>query len=281
MKNMINCGGILAHGIPEFRLEQDVLEKNLKQILDLGIKTQLNKELGKNLTIDELEQKYDAIFISIGANIPSKMNIEGENLEGVYGGNKLLENKNHPNYKNKKVAVIGGGNVAMDCARTINKMGAEKVYIIYRRAEEQMPAEKKEIEDAKMEGIQFLFQNNIVKILPKQNTSQVEKIECIKTELIETENGKRPTPVEIKNSNYIMNIDYVIMAIGSNPEKEIIRKLKLDMTEKGYIKVNDNYQTSNKKIFAGGDIVGTKQTVAWAAKTGRDAATSIEKFLLE
>jgi len=172
-------GGLLSHGIPEFRLPREVLEKTINKILDLGINVKYNKYLGANLTLEELNEKYDAIFIACGANVSTKMNIEGENLQGVYGGNELLENKNHPNYTNKKVAISGGGNVAIDCARTIKRLGAAGVKIIYRRAEEQMPAEKKEIEDAKKEGIEFLFQNNIVKIIGKE---KVEKLELIKTE---------------------------------------------------------------------------------------------------
>ncbi len=269
-------GGILAHGIPSFRLEKSVLQRTIEQILNLGVKVEYNKELGKNLKLEELEKGYDAVFLGIGANVPSKMNIEGEDLTGVYGGNLLLEKNNHPNYEGKTVAIIGGGNVALDCARTINKMKAKKVYIIYRRAEEQMPAELKEIAAAKNEGIEFLLQNNITKIM---GNSQVEKIECIKTELAYKEGETRLVPVNIENSNYYIDIDYVVMAIGSKPDTNIINKLNLELNKNGYIKVNGNYQTSNKKIFAGGDMIGAKQTVAWAAKTGREAAEAITNVI--
>ena len=265
-------GGILRHGIPEFRLEKEILDKTIEAILDIGIKVEYNKELGKNLNLEELEKEYDAIFLGFGANIPSKMNIEGEDLEGVYGGNSLLETGKHPSYKGKKVAVIGGGNVAMDCSRTIKRLGADKVYVIYRRAEKQMPAESKEIEDAKKEGIEFLLQNNIVKIL---GNSKVEKIECIKTELVKKEGETREVPINIEGSNYEMDIDYVIMAVGSNPEKEILEKLGLKLNKWGNIEVNENKQTSKEKIYAGGDLVGDKGTVAWAAKAGREAAEAI------
>lgn len=268
-------GGLLAHGIPDFRLPREVLHNTIKQILDLGIKVEYNKALGTNLSIEELNKNYDAIFIACGANISIKMNIEGEELDGVYGGNELLENNNHPNYINKKVAISGGGNVAIDCARTIKKSGATEVKVIYRRAEEQMPAEKKEIEEAKKEGIEFLFQNNIVKILGKE---KVEQLELIKTELVQKQGETRKVPANIENSNYLIDIDYVVMAIGSRPDN-FVEKLNLDLTEQGYIQVDEENKTSSNKIFAGGDIVGNKATVAWAAKSGKDAGIAIEKFV--
>ena len=272
MKNMINFGGILRHGIPDFRLGKDVLDKTIEAILSLGIKVEYNRELGNNLSLDDLQKEYDAVFLGFGANIPSKMNIEGEDLDGVYGGNSLLEKGNHPSYKGKKVAVIGGGNVAMDCSRTIKRLGADKVYVIYRRAEKQMPAEAKEIEDAKKEGVEFLFQNNIVKILGKD---KVEKIECIKTQLVKKEGETREVPVNIENSNYEIDMDIVVMAVGSSPEKELLEKLGLNLNKWGYIDTDEKHMTSKKNVYAGGDISGSKATVAWAARTGRDAADSI------
>ena len=211
---------------------------------------------------------------SVGANIPARRNIEGENLEGVYGGNDLLEYNKHPSYIGKKVAVIGGGNVAMDSARTIKRLGADKVVIIYRRAEEQMPAEKKEIEDARCEGIEFTSQTNILKII---GTEKVEKIECIKTELVQKEGEKRLVPVNIANSNYNMNIDYVVMATGSKPEENVIRNF--EKNKWGYINIDEKMKTSIPKVFAGGDVSGEKSTVAWAARSGREAANNIIKFL--
>ena len=265
-------GGLLTHGIPEFRLPREVVEKTIEKILDLGVETKLNQELGRDFEIEDLAKKYDAVFVAIGANIPAKMNVEGEGLEGVYGGNYLLEYNKHPNYTGKKVAIIGGGNVAMDSARTIKKLGASEVYVIYRRAEEQMPAEKKEIAAAKKEGIEFLFQSNIVKILGKE---KVEKLECIKTELVKKEGENRLSPVNIEGSNFSLDMDYVVMATGSKPENNIIEKF--EKNEYGYIKIDENMQTSINKVFAGGDIVGQKATVAWAARSGRDAAEKILK----
>ena len=269
-------GGILVHGIPDFRLPKETVKSTIEKILELGIKVEFGKELGKNIKIEELSNKYDAVFIGIGANIPSKMNIPGEDLEGVYGGNTLLEKGKHPSYEGKDVAVIGGGNVAMDSARTIKKLGAKHVYVIYRRAEEQMPAERKEIDAAKEEGVEFLFQNNIVKAL---GNTHVEKIECIKTQLVKKEGETRLSPVNIEGSNYIMNMDYVVMATGSKPEDKVIEKF--EKNKWGYINVNEQMQTSLNNVYAGGDIVGEKQTVAWAARSGRNAAESIIKNFIK
>ena len=273
-----DLGGILKRGIPEFRLSNEIVEKTIEQILALGIDVQCEKELGKNLYLVDLKKEYDAIYLSIGANIPRKMAIEGEELEGVYGGNSLLENQNHPDYTNKKVAIIGGGNVAMDCARTIKRMGAEQVVVIYRRSEAEMPAESKEISDAKKEGVEFLFLNNIVKIL---GTNKVEKIECIKTELVQKEGETRKSPVNIENSNYILNMDYVVMAVGGEVDKDLIEKCNISTTTKNYVQVNENNQTSDEKVFAGGDVVGQNSTVAWAASDGKNVASKIIKFLEE
>lgn len=268
-------GGLLVHGIPEFRLPKNTVKDTIQKIIDLGLELKYNMEFGKDFSIQELESKYDAIFLAFGANISTKMGIDGEDLEGVYGGNQLLEYNNHPDYKNKKVAIIGGGNVAMDCARTVKKLGAEEVSVIYRRSEEQMPAETKEIEEAKEEGVKFIFQNNLVKIL---GNNKVEQIELIKTELVQKEGETRKSPVNIPDSNYIIDMDYVIMALGSHPE-QFVSQLGLELNEKGYIKIDENNRTSNEKIFAGGDLAGAKGTVAWAARSGRDTVEAIIEYL--
>ena len=269
-------GGILSHGIPEFRLSKKVLEKTINSILSLGINVEYGKELGKNLALDDLKNNYDAVFLSFGANIPRKMVIQGEELSGVYGGNTLLELQNHPDYTNKKVAIIGGGNVAMDCARTIKRLGAKQVVVIYRRSEAEMPAEVKEIEEAKKENIEFLFQNNITKILGNE---KVEKIECIKTQLIQKEGENRKIPVNIEGSNYIMDMDYVVMAVGSKVDIEVLKSQNLQATSKKYLEVDENYRINGTNIFAGGDLIGTTSTVAWAAKDGREVANKIEEYL--
>ena len=266
-------GGLLRHGIPEFRLPKNILDDTINKILSLNINIEFNKELGKNLNLEDLTE-YDAIFIAIGANVSSTMNIVGEQLEGVYGGNELLENENYPELLNKTVIVNGGGNVAMDVARTLNKLGA-KVKIVYRRSENEMPAEQKEIKEAKEEGIEFILQNNILKINGKDH---VESIECIKTELVAVEN-ERARPQNIEGSNYTIECDYVVMAIGGKPEEDIVKSLGIELDSKNKIIINELGQTSNNKIFAGGDITNTPSTVAYAARSGKDAAVNITKYL--
>ena len=206
----------------------------------------------------------------------SKMGIPGEDLDGVYGGNEILENNSHPNYEGKTVVVSGGGNVAMDTARTIKRLGAEKVIVIYRRSEAEMPAEKKEIEEAKEEGVEFLFQNNIIKIC---GDKKVEKLECVKTELIQKEGETRKSPVNIEGSNYFIDIDYIMMAVGSKAEEELLKKLNLELDKRGKISIDKNNMTSKKGVFAGGDLAGARGTVAWASRSGRDAAFAIMAYL--
>lgn len=264
-------GGLLMHGIPEFRLSKEIVNKTVNDILELGIEVKYNQELGKNLKLIDLEKEYDAIFLSFGANVSSKMGVEGEELKGVYGGNELLEYNVHPDYNEKTVIVVGGGNVAMDCARTIKKLGAKEVKVVYRRAREQMPAEDKEIEEAKKEGVEFLFQNNIVKIL---GNNKVEEVELIKTELLQKEGETRLVPVNIENSNYKILADYIVMALGSKTA-DFVQSLGLNLNKWGNIDINENYQTSRNKIYAGGDLAGVKGTVAWAACSGREAAKKI------
>ena len=270
-------GGLLVHGIPDFRLDKRIVKQTVDNILDLGIKVEYGKVLGKNLSLDELEQEYDAIFLAFGANCSSKMGVEGENLDGVYGGNELLEYNMHPNYEGKIVVVAGGGNVAMDCARTIKRLGAKEVKVVYRRSRKQMPAEDKEVEEAMKEGVEFLFQNNIAKIIGE---NKVEKLELIKTELVQKEGDTRLSPVNIDRSNYVINADYVVMALGANPEP-FVKDLKLDLNKWGNIEVDEKYKTSRSKIYAGGDLAGVRGTVAWAAFSAREAAKRIAKKLKE
>lgn len=268
-------GGLLVHGIPEFRLSKEIVNNVYSKIItDLDIKVKLETELGKDISIDTLRNEFDSIFIAIGANTSSKMEIPGEELNGVYGGNELLEYKDYPDFNGKTVVVSGGGNVAMDTARTIKRLGADKVYIVYRRAEEQMPAEKIEIKEAKLEGIEFVFLNNIVRII---GNNKVEKIECIKTKLIEKP-GERPYPVNIEGSNYTIDTDYVVMAIGSRLSKDILPEI--NRNEWGKIQIDNDYRTNIKGVYAAGDFAGIKSTVAFASNSGREAAKSIYKDLI-
>ena len=264
-------GGLLMYGIPDFRLSKDIVENTIKNILNLGIEVKYNQKLGGNLKLDYLTKNYNYVVLAFGANVSSKMGIEGEELKGVYGGNELLENKNHPSYEGKTVIVNGGGNVAMDTARTVKRLGAKSVKIVYRRAKEQMPAEEKEVLDAEKEGIEILFQNNIVKINGKE---KVKSVELIKTELIKKEGDTRLSPVNIEGSNYKIDADYVVMALGSKTDS-FVKNLGLELDSKNNIKINENYQTSNPKIYAGGDVRGGMKTVAWAARDGRNIAVEI------
>ena len=238
-------GGLLVHGIPEFRLPKDIVDSVYNKIItDLDIEVKLGVELGKDITIENLMKEYDSIFLAIGANTSSKMGIPGEELDGVYGGNELLEYKSFPDFRNKKVVVSGGGNVAMDTARTIKRLGADKVYVVYRRAEEQMPA---------------------------------EKIECIKTKLIENQ-GERPYPVNIEGSNYTIDTDYVVMAIGSKLDNDVLTELKRN--DWGKIQIDEKYRTNLNGVYAAGDLAGVKSTVAYASNSGKEAAKSIYEDLI-
>lgn len=262
-------GGLLRYGIPEFRLEKRLLDNWLEKIIfNENIKVLTNIEFGKDINLENLKGEYDDIILAFGANISNKMNIQGEDKTFVLGGNELLEYKIMPDFTGKNVVINGGGNVAIDSAREIKRLGAGKVTIVYRRSRAEMPAEQKEIEQAEIEGIEFLFQTNILKILDK-------KIECIKTELIQKEGEKRKAPVNIKGSNFLIDIDYVVMAIGSHPNKEIIDRLNLNTNKWGYLDVDENYKTVDDKVYGVGDIAGVKQSVAWAARSGFDCAKAI------
>ncbi|HIR59293.1 MAG TPA: FAD-dependent oxidoreductase [Candidatus Onthousia excrementipullorum] len=269
-------GGLLYHGIPEFRLDKTLLEKVIDKILELGIDVKLDQSIGKDFSLEDLETEYDAVFLGFGANLSSKMNIPGEDLDGVYGGNELLESNNYPDYEGKVVVVSGCGNVAMDVARTIKRKGASRVYVIYRRSEVEAPAEEKEIKEARNEGVEFLFQNNIIGIYGEKS---VEKVEVIKTELVKKDDDDRLSPVNIEGTNYYLSCDYVIMAIGSHPESSVVNSLGLEFDKRERILIDKDGHTSKEKVFAGGDLAGTTSTVAFASRAGRDAAYAIIKYL--
>jgi len=267
-------GGLLVHGIPEFRLNNKILNDTIQNILNLGIHVSLNAKFGKDIFLEDLVQSFDYVILSFGANSSIKTHVPGEELYGVFGANELLEFKLHPEYLNKSVIIVGGGNVAMDSARLIKKMGAREVIIAYRRGLEDMPAEHKEVESAKSEGVNFLFNTNIVSIL---GDNKVEEVELIKTELVESERNTK-YPVNIPNSNFKLKTDFVVMAIGSTTDKAIINTIlnHVEISPKGYVITNKNYKTSNPKVFAIGDLIGMKQSIAWASRSGRDVAELIE-----
>ena len=279
-----NLGGLLAYGIPDFRLDRDVLKNTINKILELGVNAKLNCELEKDIKLTDLQKQYNAIYLCFGANEPNKT-FEGEN---VLSGNKLLEKYNElkekrtlpkdltefeEKFRNKNVVINGGGNVAIDTARTLKRIGAN-VTVVYRRSEKEMPAEAEEINKAKKENINFSFQNNIISFKNK-------KLELIKTKLIQSEKETMPYPVNIENSNYTMDCDYLILATGSRTNSNLIQKLNLKTNEKGYVKVNEDYETSLRNVYAGGDLIGTRQTVAYAARNGRDVAYKIIEKLRE
>lgn len=264
-------GGLLYHGIPKFRLNKELVSKVIKQILDLGMEVKTNVSLGKDISLKELEKEYDAVFLGLGANVSKMMGLSGEELNGVYGANELLENLVQVDYTSKRVVVIGGGGVSIDMARTAIKEGASEVGIIYRRSRSEMSAEMNDIRAAKKEGIKFLFQTNVIKVIGED---KVTGIECVKTTL-----DKEKKAINVEGSNFVIDTDVVIMAVGSRADSELLESLKLDVKENGYLMVNSNNQTSNPKIFAAGDLTGAKSTVSWACRNGRDTAYSIMKFL--
>ena len=263
-------GGLLRHGIPEFRLNRKALDMTIKRILDLDIKVEYNKELGKNIFLEDLQKDYNAIFLGIGTNQSKFMDIKGTDLNGVYGGNELLENQKHPNYLDKNVAIVGGGNVAMDTARTIKRLGAKNVIIIYRRSPKDMKADQKELKNAKKEGIKFLFNTNVSQIIGKNN---VEKITIVKTEEIDG-NLKN-----IYNTEKNIKVDYVVFTIGSTPNSKLISSLNIITNDNGTIKVDEKKATSISNVFAGGDVANEINTVSNASKSGRVAAYSIIEYL--
>lgn len=271
-------GGILTYGIPEFRLEKKYIDVLERILINLGVDIKYNYKFKGQAELDELKKEFDFVLLSFGANISSKMGIEGEDLIGVYGGNELLETKDFPDCNNKNIAVIGGGNVAMDVSRTLKRLGASKVTVIYRRSRKEMPAEQKEIEEAEREGIEFLFQNNILKIFGNED-KKVNKIECIKTELVQKEGEKRLVPINIENSNYYLDMDYVVMAVGSKVDDNIVADLKIEKNKWNNIKIDEEYRTSDDKVFSCGDLAGIKATVAWAGQSGKEAAKKIEDML--
>lgn len=292
------AGGVLVYGIPEFRLPKAIVAKEIENLNNLGVKIETNVVIGKTLTIDELRSEYDAIFIGSGAGLPRFMGIPGEALSGVYSANEFLTRCNlmkayesdpvTPIMKGGKVAVVGGGNVAMDAARTALRLGASHVYIIYRRSMEELPARREEVEHAMEEGIDFRLLNNPVEIIGYNNEDDkrdpkngfVKGIRCIKMELGEPDERGRRRPVEVKGSEFEIDVDTVIMAIGTSPNPLIKVSTKdLEVSKHGGIVIDENGMTSIENVYAGGDAVTGAATVITAMGAGKLAAKSIiEKF---
>ncbi|MGI6608259.1 MAG: NADPH-dependent glutamate synthase [Erysipelotrichaceae bacterium] len=294
------AGGVLVYGIPEFRLPKDIVALEVDTLKQLGVKVETNVVIGKTLTIDELleEMGFDAVFIGSGAGLPNFMNIPGEGLKGVYSANEYLtranlmkaysENADTPISKGGKVAVVGGGNVAMDAARTALRLGAEKVYIVYRRSMEELPARAEEVEHAIEEGIDFRLLNNPVEILGYNNPENprdpkngcVEGIKCIKMQLGEPDENGRRRPIAIEGSEFVLDVDTVIMAIGTSPNPLIKNTTEgLEVNRWGGIIVNEENLTSREGVYAGGDVVTGAATVISAMGAGKIAAKGIDDYL--
>lgn len=294
------AGGVLVYGIPEFRLPKDIVKKEVETLKIYGVDVETNVVIGKTITIDELfEDGYEAVFVGSGAGLPRFMGIAGEGLKGVYSANEFLtranlmkayeSNSQTPVMRAESVAVVGGGNVAMDAARTALRLGAKKVYIVYRRSMEELPARKEEVEHAEEEGVKFEILRNPVEIIGHNNQNDrrdpkngfVSGIKLRRCELGEPDERGRRRPIEIEGSEYVLPVDCVIMAIGTNPNPLIKNTTKgLEVNKHGGIIVEEGTgATSKKGVFAGGDAVTGAATVILAMGAGKTAAKAIDEYL--
>ena len=293
------AGGVLVYGIPEFRLPKSIVAKEVDTLKALGVDIETNVVIGKTLTVDELfDMGYEAVFIGSGAGLPNFMGIPGESLKGVYSANEFLTRSNlmkaynddpvTPIMKGGKVAIIGGGNVAMDAARTALRLGADKVYVVYRRSMEELPARKEEVEHAMEEGIDFRLLNNPVEILGYNNPDNprdekngfVTGMKCIKMELGEPDARGRRRPVPIEGSEFILDVDTVVVSIGTSPNPLIKSTTKgLEVNERGGIIINEDGLTTRDCVYAGGDAVTGAATVISAMGAGKHAAKAIDEYL--
>lgn len=286
------AGGVLMYGIPQFRLPKEIVQHEISALKELGVKIEVNSVIGRTFTIKELmeEEGFDAVYVGTGAGLPHFMHIDGENLNGVYSANEFLTRVNlmkayefpnvaTPVYVGKKAAIVGAGNVAMDAARTAKRLGAEHVYIVYRRGEDEMPARKEEIGHAKEEGIELRLLNNPVSIKGDEK-GWVNGLECVKMELGEADASGRRSPVAIKGSEYILDVDMVVMAIGQGPNPLIKQTTpNLEVNKRGNIVADEAGATSIPGVFAGGDIVTGAATVISAMGAGKRAAVAIDEYL--
>ena len=284
------AGGVLIYGIPEFRLPKSIVKAEIESLKEKGVKIVTDMVIGKILTIDEImEMGFEAVFIGSGAGLPMFMGIEGESSVGVYSANEFLtrinlmkaysEQYDTPIKKAKNIAVVGGGNVAMDAARCAKRLGAENVYIIYRRSEAEMPARKEEIEHAKEEQIEFKLLCNPKRILSGKDGSVVG-VECIKMQLGEPDASGRRRPVEIDGSEFILDVESVIMALGTTPNPLIRTTTEgIEANKRGCLVVDENMKTTKDGVYAGGDAVTGAATVILAMGAGKQAAKSIDEYL--
>lgn len=284
------AGGVLMYGIPEFRLPKDIVRKEIENLKALGVNIVTNFVVGRSDTIDALmeEDGFEAVFVGSGAGLPRFMNLEGENLKGVFSANEFLtrinlmkaykEDSNTPIYHPKKCVVVGGGNVAMDAARCARRLGAE-VHIVYRRSMEELPARKEEVEHAQEEGIIFDLLNNPVKVIG-DDQGWVSHVECIKMELGEPDTSGRRRPIPVEGSEFQIEADCMIMAIGTSPNP-LIRSTTpgLEVNRRGCLVVDENEMTTKDGVYAGGDAVTGAATVISAMGAGKKAASSIDEYL--
>ncbi len=287
------AGGVLMYGIPEFRLPKDIVQKEISNLKKMGVDIQTNVIIGRTLTVDELfnEMGYDAVYIGSGAGLPRFMGIEGESLNGVYSANEFLTRINlmkgykfpeydTPVFVGKNVAVLGGGNVAMDAARSAKRLGAENVYIIYRRGKEELPARKEEVEHAEQEGVVFKLLQNPTKILGNED-GWVTGMEVIHMELGEPDESGRRRPVPVEGSEELLEMDTVVVAIGQTPNPLIRQTTEgLETNRKGCIIADEHGLTTKAKVYAGGDVVTGAATVILAMGAGKKAAAAIDAELM-
>lgn len=284
------AGGVLTYGIPDFRLPNEILNSEIAYIKSLGVKIEHDVVVGKTVTIDELKKDYDAVFIGTGAGLPHWLGVRGENLNCIYSSNEFLARVNlmkayeFPKYDTpvrigKKVVTIGAGNVSIDCARTALRLGAKKSYIVYRRTEKEAPARIEEIKHANQEGVKFRFLTQPVSFSGDKEGC-VRKMECVKMKLGKPDESGRRSPIPIKNSNFVMNVDTVIIAIGERPNPLLAKATRgLKTSEHGTIQVDDKQMASIPGVFAGGDITTGAATVILAMGAGKKAASAINEYV--
>jgi glutamate synthase (NADPH/NADH) small chain len=291
-ESLHKAGGVLSYGIPEFRLPKGIVRQEVEYIEKLGVEVKPNYIIGRIKTLDELCDDFDAVFLGTGAGLPNFMGIEGENLNGVYSANEFLTRVNlmkayDPEYdtmvrRGKHVVVVGGGNVAMDAARSALRLGAEEVSIVYRRGEDEMPARREEIEHAKEEGITFRLLTNPVRILGDEKFN-VTGVECIKMELGEPDKSGRRSPVPVEGSGFLVPADVVVIAIGTSPNPIIFKGSEgLEQNKRGTVVAEEETGATSKcGVFAGGDVVTGAATVISAMGAGKKAAKAIDEYLKE